>query len=342
MTDPLVSITVCVRDGAHFVEDCLSALAAQTWRPLEIIAVDDGSSDDSLALLEKWRDEAGEVRIRVLGQDAIGLSAARNHALDEAAGEWVAITDIDCRPEPHWISEMMVVREGLPEADENIVAVTGRTIFGRGETRTSRIRAAAIDAKYASRPRLASLANGPCSIFRAEALRAIGGFDPAWYHAEDMEVSLRLIREGGLIVHCASAVVHHVPESSLATFLRKRSRDARAHMRIRRIYGAKGVIKRDGSLHPHDFTSDASTVVGLIPNRLILAGLGVGLSLVTPLPWWALAAIGALDLARRPIHTLWCAALWHGALLGGMDALLGRNGHPGLFTRPRSRLPPRT
>ena len=45
MSEPLVSVTVCVRDGARWIDDCMAALAAQTYRPLEIIAVADGSSD---------------------------------------------------------------------------------------------------------------------------------------------------------------------------------------------------------------------------------------------------------------------------------------------------------
>ena len=46
MSEPLVSVTVCVRDGAQWIDDCMAALAAQTYRPLEIIAVDDAGPAD--------------------------------------------------------------------------------------------------------------------------------------------------------------------------------------------------------------------------------------------------------------------------------------------------------
>ena len=46
---PLVSVTVCVRDGGHWVDDCLNSLLQQTHRPLEIIAVNDGSSDNEMS-----------------------------------------------------------------------------------------------------------------------------------------------------------------------------------------------------------------------------------------------------------------------------------------------------
>ena len=73
-------------------------------------------------------------------------------------------------------------------------------------------------------------------MFNRKELDEIGGFNPSWYHAEDMEVSLKLISNGGSIVYAPEAVVAHVPESGRKRFLAKRSRDARAHVRIVRKY----------------------------------------------------------------------------------------------------------
>lgn len=333
----LVSITVCMRDATHWVEDCMAALVAQTHRPLEIIAVDDGSSDGGTSRLEAWAGEHDGVEVRVLTQAPLGLSAGRNLALTDARGEWVAITDIDCRPDPYWIEEMVRVCKGI--GGEHVLAVTGRTIFAEGDTPTSRMRARSIARKYASRPRLASLANGPCSMFDRESLLEVGGFDPAWYHAEDMEVSLRLIQTGGVIVHTPAAVVHHVAESSLRVFLRKRRRDARAHMRIRRRFGRHGVRKPDGSLHLHDFIGDARDVVWMLPILSVGCGLNLAaLSWLIPstAPW--LVAVCTLTFwvvlgLRRWRRLLWSGALWTGAVLGISDAMLGRHGHPRPFGR---------
>ena len=52
-------------------------------------------------------------------------------------------------------------------------------------------------------------------MFKTNELIAIGGFNPEWYHAEDMEVSLKLIEAGGTIVYTPYAVVNHVPETGL-------------------------------------------------------------------------------------------------------------------------------
>jgi len=333
---PLISITVCMRNAEYWVDDCLSALTKQTYRPLEIIAVDDGSTDDGLSKLQAWSGEHNGIFVKVLHQPALGLSAGRNLALNESKGEWVAITDIDCRPDPYWISEMYAVSSGVD--DEQVLAVTGRTIFDEGNTTTSRLRARTIARKYSSRPRLTNLANGPCSMFLRQALMDIGGFNPDWYHAEDMEVSLRLVETGGFIVHTPTAVVHHVAESSLRLFLKKRSRDARAHMRIRRYFGRHGVRKPDGYIHLHDFVSDAKEVVWMLP--IAVTGLLFALSLVywwpqgTPLWWMATTTslVWCILYASRIHQLLWSGSLWYGAGLGLMDAIFGRHGHTRIFS----------
>ena len=336
---PLISLTVCMRDAEHWVDHCLESLVKQAYRPLEIIAVDDGSSDDGYSKLKAWEGEHNGITVQVLKQPQTGLSAGRNLALEHSKGEWVAITDIDCRPDPYWISEMYLVSEGLE--DENVLAVTGRTIFDEGETTTSRLRARSIARKYTSRPRLTSLANGPCSMFERQALMSVGGFDPKWYHAEDMEVSLRLLQTGGVIVHTPGAVVHHVAESSLRLFLFKRCRDARAHMRIRRRFGRHGVRKPNGYIHLHDFVGDAKEVVWLLP--IALTGLGIAIAFLLLLPqqdilWWVSASTAGfwcLLYLSRLHQLLWSGALWIGAILGTIDAILGRHGHPNIFGRKK-------
>ena len=64
----LVTVTVCARDGAHWVNDCLDAIHAQTHRPLEIIAVNDGSTDATGSTMDQWKrsNEASDVSISII------------------------------------------------------------------------------------------------------------------------------------------------------------------------------------------------------------------------------------------------------------------------------------
>jgi cellulose synthase/poly-beta-1,6-N-acetylglucosamine synthase-like glycosyltransferase len=360
---PLVSITVCVRDGVEWIDSCLESLVNQDWPNIEVIAVDDGSCDGSRELLQKWHDPDAQQHscsVRILSQAPLGLSAGRMNAVNETKGKWVAITDIDVRPEETWISQLMDARNPIDDV-EKVVAVTGRTIFEGGTNIVSRLRSAEISAKYRSRPRRTSLANGPCSIFLKQALLDCGGFNPEWYHAEDMEVSLRLISEGGTIVYTPDAVVNHVAEDSLFKFLTKRTRDARAHVRIVRHFPRK---KWSGP--NFDFIGSSWAVLAMFPLQLLQ------LLMIARLVNWGTAgfelSIDAVEMMLDSLYfcvgllaffinhglrffygphrslgvsiwqpmkmakiykvvNLWGFALWKGLALGYLDALLGRNGH---------------
>ena len=336
----LVSVAVCVRDGIDWIDGCMESLVNQTHSPLEIILVDDGSSDGGE---QKVRDWSNHELVTGITQDAIGLSAGRMAALEASKGEWFAITDIDVRPESDWIQRMLESSES--REGEEVVAVTGRTIFGRADDVISRIRSIEIESKYRSRPRRTKLANGPCSMFNRDRLLAIGGFDPSWYHAEDMEVSLELVQDGGTIVYTPEAVVNHVPETGLRRFLNKRRRDARAHVRIHRRY--KGIR--------HDFIGSSWIVLWMIPlmalgifglveyitNLLsyddvnaesLYLSLSREVLLITIIPLFWLVAFFRSHLPKRKLYATfvlmsWSFVLWQGILLGYLDALLRRNGH---------------
>ena len=367
----LVSITVCVRDGYDWISGCLEALQSQTYPSIEILIVNDGSSDDAESILEQWNDPQGlnGHPIRVHHQSQLGLAAGRQWALNHAMGEWVAITDIDVRPEPDWISNLVAEIQPVSD-DERVVAVTGRTVFERAEDLVSRFRSVEIASKYRSRPRRTSLANGPCSMFHRQSLLDVGGFDPEWYHAEDMEVSLRLIEAGGTIVYAPEALVRHVPETGITRFLNKRKRDARAHLRIVRHY-PKG--KRTGP--GFDFLGSSAMVLILFPlwlaifisglpflyeiNRLgtldweqisvfwetkVLLGSFILLILHEIILWRGPLGVVNRTVLRstkgskikamfgvRRLTILWSLALWQGLILGCLDAVSGKHGHKPLL-----------
>ena len=110
MSAPLtgtVSIVIPVYNAAKWLPGCLDSVLAQTWQDLEVLAVDDGSSDGSLAILEDYAARDG--RIRLLRREHGGVSAARNAALREAAGEWLTFMDADDRLPPDAVSTLLAL-----------------------------------------------------------------------------------------------------------------------------------------------------------------------------------------------------------------------------------------
>lgn len=95
---PLVSIIIPVYNTKRYLAECLDSVCAQTYPKLEIIVVDDGSTDDSGTLLREYSQKND--RIQVITQKNQGLSAARNTGLDCSSGEYVMFLDSD-----DWIDE---------------------------------------------------------------------------------------------------------------------------------------------------------------------------------------------------------------------------------------------
>ncbi|MFJ8074615.1 CDP-glycerol glycerophosphotransferase family protein [Streptomyces sp. NPDC096176] len=88
-----LSVVVPVYNVEDFLEECLSSLAEQSLRELEVVMVDDGSTDGSAAIARRFADE--DERFRLVSQENAGLGAARNAGTREARGEFLAFVDSD-------------------------------------------------------------------------------------------------------------------------------------------------------------------------------------------------------------------------------------------------------
>jgi Glycosyl transferase family 2 len=87
---PLISVIVPVYNGAHFIAQAIDSILAQNYPCLEIIVVDDGSSDDIEAAITKL-----PVDVRFFRQDNAGPAAARNRGIRDASGDYIAFLDVD-------------------------------------------------------------------------------------------------------------------------------------------------------------------------------------------------------------------------------------------------------
>ncbi len=93
MTNPKVSVIIPVYNTAKYLESSVSSIQEQTLRDIEILIIDDGSTDNSPAILKKLSEE--DARIRLFTQSNQGQSAARNLGLDNAQGDYVYFMDSD-------------------------------------------------------------------------------------------------------------------------------------------------------------------------------------------------------------------------------------------------------
>ena len=132
--EPLISVLVPAYNAEAFLEQCLESIVAQTYRHLEIIVVDDGSTDSSGAISDRWAER--DDRIRVIHQPNGGHSAARNTALEAMTGELVMMVDSDDVIHPEFTATLL----GLIQEHDADIAVTGYTAFFGSEPDFSRRR----------------------------------------------------------------------------------------------------------------------------------------------------------------------------------------------------------
>lgn len=89
----MLSIIIPVYNSSQYLDQCVESILNQSYKDLEIVFVDDGSSDDSYLKLKSWEDR--DFRIKVYHKDNGGVSSARNYGLDVISGEFVTFVDSD-------------------------------------------------------------------------------------------------------------------------------------------------------------------------------------------------------------------------------------------------------
>ncbi|MCU0229749.1 MAG: glycosyltransferase [Acidobacteria bacterium] len=209
----LVSVIVCVYNRAHQVSACVDSLLAPSRPDLEIVLVDDGSTDDTPQVLQAHRAKHPDtIRITTNARN-LGVSGARNAGIAAASGEFIAFTDSDCTVEPGWIEAML---EGFTEPD--LAGVAGTVVDH--EPRTWAERAYVGTCRIGTTGWQGRALVGNNMAFRGEILRRYL-FDPSLrYGCDEDELAWRLQSDGYRIGFAPRAVVHHDHRASLRQYWR--------------------------------------------------------------------------------------------------------------------------
>ena len=213
MEERLVSIIVPVYNAQHTLERCISSILAQTWRNIEVIAVNDGSGDGSGSLLDAFAGQ--DARVRVVHTENRGVSAARNTGLSLARGEYIGFADADDWMEPDMIRRLA----GWLEREQADIAVCGWELHAAGNAsqRTGTVHAEALVMSPQEAWMAALLPGGflgyvPNKLFRAsllghgdDALR----FDESLSVCEDLLFVLTCLKSASRVVYDPTPCYHY-------------------------------------------------------------------------------------------------------------------------------------
>lgn len=177
LSNPLVSIIMANYNYGEYIEEAIQSVLDQTYKNVEIIVVDDGSTDDSVERIKKYP-------VKLIQQENKGVSAARNTGVAQSEGEWLLFLDSDDKLVPTFLEECLQ----MPDAD---VIGTDRREFGLSD----KVYRSALNPTYNDFLRDNQIQIS--SLVRREVFEAVGGFDPDFKGMyDDWELWIRISKLG--------------------------------------------------------------------------------------------------------------------------------------------------
>ena len=212
----LVSVVVPVYADADGLRVCLDALSRQTYRPFEVVVVDNGAEPSLGPVVAPF------AFARLVHEPAPGSYAARNAGVAGARGAVLAFTDADCRPAPDWLARG-TARLGAASVVAGRIEVVPRDAARPNAVERVEMRAALRQQTYVEEGGFGATAN---LLTTAETFGAVGPFDAALRSGGDLEWCRRATAAGRRLVYADDARVAHPARRTLAGLLRKTARIA--------------------------------------------------------------------------------------------------------------------
>lgn len=291
-----MSVVVPLRNAERTLPACLRALNDLDPAPIEILLVDNGSSDRSAALVHEFARSRTRAPVRVLEEPRRGAAAARNRGLYAATedADVIAFTDSDCSPARDWLAQLTD-----PLRDSAVSAAAGRILADTSGSTLElfsalyTLRLPDVPSRHdAWTPRIGGFPTANFAVRRETAL-GLGGFDSdVVLYGEDYDFCARLYARGGVIAYSPTAVVTHHHRDRLTALLRQAFGFGRGHAYMMQRHG-QGILCIDLPLR--SFTWKRSPVaswidLGSADKKLLLLVLA---GTVDPRLWLALPLYGA-------------------------------------------------
>jgi GT2 family glycosyltransferase len=214
VNDPTTSIVVPVHNRASLTRQCLSVLTSTLPEAVEIVVVDDGSTDITPEMLETYG-----ARIRVIRHDeARGFASACNDGAAAARGRFIVLLNNDTIPQPGWLDALLTHAERYPAA----AAVGAKLLFPNDTIQHAGVVICAdrsprhiymgfpSDHPAVNKSRRFQVVTAACVLLRRDAFEAVGGLDEDFHNGfEDVDLCLRIGEHGHEVWYCHRSVLHH-------------------------------------------------------------------------------------------------------------------------------------
>jgi len=222
-TAPLVSVVVVTLNAIDLLRQCLTSLAQQDYPRLEIILVDNGSTQDIAKMLTNEFHTVRHIRV----ETNLGFAGGSNKGIRAATGAYIALINNDAAAAPQWISSMVNTAESADDIgavgsividgnNPSVLDSCGVRIALDGMSRQAMINCPVPDL---TEPKEVLAISGCACLLKRFALDQIGLFDERFFaYCEDTDLCLRLRRAGWNIVIAPGAKVTHYYSQTAGSF----------------------------------------------------------------------------------------------------------------------------
>ena len=189
----MISVVIPLYNKEKQIINTLQSIFRQTYQDFEIVVINDGSTDNSVAEVERIQDP----RIRLINQQNTGVSVARNRGIQESKGEYIALLDGDDEWMPDYLKTQIELAQKYPECDVYAVNYCFRDMTGQTiPTKINQLPFIGADGILANYFEVASCSHPPiCSIsimVRKGVFESVGGFPIGIKSGEDLLTWARL------------------------------------------------------------------------------------------------------------------------------------------------------
>lgn len=235
-TGPLIGVVMPVFNGQRYLAPTIEAILEQTYRNFQFVIVDDGSTDNSMQIVERYAKK--DERIIVLEQRNSGISQALNAGISMVTAPYVAPVDQDDISLP----SRLEAEVALLEAESDVVCVSGwyQIIDGKGRYLTTlRTPSGNDNIQQIALTGACPICHSGC-MMRKSAVLKVGGYDPAFDLAQDLDLFLRL-GEVGRLENLDIPVLKYRLHDSASSEKRGTAQRERARLACERAWSRRGI-----------------------------------------------------------------------------------------------------
>ena len=211
--DGVITVVIPVRDRERLIVRCLDSVKAQTWRPLKVVIVDNGSTDRTRDVVEEWirHNSAPDLQVSLIDEPNPGAARARNRGLSAVDTEFVLFFDSDDVMHPDLVKE--TVTGFTNERKVDIVHWRSRLIHSGGKVQKRKFNVS----DYWRYQIYHALFSTQCFAVRTDYFKSIGGWNDNLGGWDDWELGIRLLLGNPAMIAVDKVLVDIYPQKESIT-----------------------------------------------------------------------------------------------------------------------------